>query len=112
MNKLQLTATRTETRPNSIFEKANHFKCVLSYNGKKLIFYYSKGIGLPNTPPTLKEVMYSLLLDIDFYNNDKNEYFRDVKYSQAKQMEKEVLKAKKLFGSNFSELMKRYGKDE
>jgi hypothetical protein len=60
---------------NENFKNSDGWTCTLRYNGKQYTFPYYNGYGHRGAEPTLDEVLESLFLDADSYNNYDFEEF-------------------------------------
>lgn len=111
---LRYWAKKIETRPGQEtgwYKTARHFKIKMNYGGRLLKTYFSKGSGLSADCPALKDVLFSLVMDLDFFKNDPDEFFGEMKYSEAKKTEKEMVKIESFFGDDFDEFCKIYGQE-
>lgn len=70
----QTTCKRVSRNPHMADDKwnADHWRCTLSRKGKRMVVYYSKGIGHKGAKPTSSEIIESLASDASGYEGARS----------------------------------------
>jgi hypothetical protein len=60
---------RVDNNPHMAGFQGYHYKCILSYDGRRITVYFSKGYGLKGEEPSIEEILSCLFTDIDSMNS-------------------------------------------
>lgn len=105
-----LTSVAVDSNPNmSESENMDNWRCVLHYEGRRMIIYYSKGVGHNGAEPTVYEVLSCLASDASACGMSFEEFCSECGYDSDSRKAERTYKAcqrqgaalRRLLGANY-----------